>query len=74
MHEQGLRGNQVAEVRGFADQQLRNSKDPTDASNRRITVLVKYTERKIDTLPESAPLQLDAMRLPASGKPGPEAH
>ncbi len=45
MQQSGLRPEQVAEVRGFADQKLRNQADPTDASNRRITVLVKYIEK-----------------------------
>ena len=47
MQQQGLRSNQVAEVRGFADQQLRNPKDPTDPSNRRLTLLVKYIDHKL---------------------------
>jgi hypothetical protein len=29
-------------VRGFADQRLRNPKDPLDASNRRISIIVQY--------------------------------
>ena len=52
MQQSGLRPDQVAEVRGFADQNLRNKSDSTDASNRRITVLVKYTQ-KPNTLAES---------------------
>ncbi len=46
MQQSGLRSDQVAEVRGFADQNLRNKSDPTDASNRRITLLVKYIEKQ----------------------------
>ncbi len=46
MQQSGLRDDQVAEVRGFADQSLRNKADPTDASNRRITLLVKYIEKQ----------------------------
>ncbi len=42
MQQNGLRLDQVAEVRGFADQNLRNKSDSADASNRRITLLVKY--------------------------------
>jgi chemotaxis protein MotB len=44
MQEDGLRADQVAEVRGFADQNLRNKSDSSDPSNRRITLLVKYME------------------------------
>ncbi len=42
MEEAGLHAGQVQQVRGFADQDLRNPKDPDDASNRRISVIVKY--------------------------------
>ena len=45
MQQNGLRVDQVANVRGFADQNLRNKADPTDAANRRITLLVKYIEK-----------------------------
>lgn len=42
MENSGLRPNQVQQVRGFADQDLRLPKDPTAASNRRISIIVKY--------------------------------
>ncbi len=42
MQASGLRAGQVFQVRGFADQQLRNSKDPNDPANRRISVIVQY--------------------------------
>lgn len=42
MQDTGLRPGQVQQVRGFADQDLRNPKDPTAASNRRISIIVKY--------------------------------
>jgi hypothetical protein len=32
-------------VRGFADQRLRNPKDPLEASNRRISIIVQYLSR-----------------------------
>jgi len=66
MEQSGLRADQVAEVRGFADQSLRNKADPTDASNRRITVLVKYLEK---SNLEQAPLEESAkegQKTPAS--------
>jgi chemotaxis protein MotB len=44
MLENGLRLNQVKQVRGFADQQLRVGKAPDDASNRRVTVIVRYMQ------------------------------
>jgi len=38
----GARPNQIVQVRGFADQNLRNRDNPEDASNRRISVIVRY--------------------------------
>jgi chemotaxis protein MotB len=43
MQQDGLRPDQVAEVRGYADQRLRVPADPNHPSNRRISVIVKYT-------------------------------
>jgi chemotaxis protein MotB len=42
MQANGLRVDQVGQVRGFADRQLRHPADPTNASNRRISVIVQY--------------------------------
>ena len=44
MEANGLRDSQVVQVRGFADHQLRLAEDPNDASNWRITVIVKYID------------------------------
>ncbi len=44
MQENGLRPDQVAQVRGFADQQLRVPGNPEDASNRRISIIVQYPQ------------------------------
>jgi chemotaxis protein MotB len=42
MEAHGVRPQQVAQVRGFADRQLRHPEDPEHASNRRISVIVQY--------------------------------
>ena len=42
MQENGVRTNQIAQVRGFADQQLRLPDKPEDPSNRRISIIVEY--------------------------------
>jgi chemotaxis protein MotB len=44
MREAGLAETQVDQVRGFADQHLRNKSDPMDPSNRRISLIVQYIE------------------------------
>ena len=38
----GLRGDQVSQVRGFADQRLKLPQKPEDPSNRRISLIVQY--------------------------------
>jgi chemotaxis protein MotB len=42
MQDHGLRAEQVAQVRGYADRQLRRPNDPEAASNRRISVIVQW--------------------------------
>ncbi len=42
MLKHGIRPDQVVQVRGFADQNLRNRKVPEDAANRRVSVIVQY--------------------------------
>jgi flagellar motor protein MotB len=43
----GVKFSQIDEVRGYADTRLRNDNDPFDASNRRISLLVKFEEAAI---------------------------
>jgi chemotaxis protein MotB len=45
METSGLAPDQVVQVRGYAAQRLRVPSDPTDASNRRISVIVQYVEK-----------------------------
>jgi chemotaxis protein MotB len=42
MQQNGLGAQQVTQVRGYADQRLRKAKNPEDASNRRISLIVQY--------------------------------
>ena len=42
MERSGLRQGQVVQVRGFADRSLRDASAPEAASNRRISVIVRY--------------------------------
>jgi len=49
MQANGVRPEQVGQVRGYADRQLRHPDDPTAASNRRISVIVQY----LPPLPEA---------------------
>jgi chemotaxis protein MotB len=42
MEGHGVRPEQIGQVCGFADRQLRHPEDPDAASNRRISVIVQY--------------------------------
>lgn len=46
MQNEGVKPDQVAQVRGFADQMLRKPKDPFDPSNRRISLIVQYLDSR----------------------------
>jgi len=65
MQQHGLKADQVAQVRGFADQQPRNAKDPSDPANRRITILVQYLDQKP---PGGADQTITAPSTPAQEK------
>lgn len=45
---QGMRADQITQVRGFADQRLRKSDAPLDPSNRRISLIVQYIQQPIE--------------------------
>jgi chemotaxis protein MotB len=46
LQSHGVRPDQVAEVRGFADMLPRDPANPLDPSNRRISVIVKYLDQQ----------------------------
>jgi chemotaxis protein MotB len=46
MQQTGLREDQVTQVRGFADQSLRDRDHPRDATNRRVTLVIQYQTAK----------------------------
>ena len=46
MQQNGLRADQVVQVRGFADQKLRKPDQPMESSNRRISVIVQYVPKE----------------------------
>jgi chemotaxis protein MotB len=54
MQQNGVRADQVTQVRGFADQRLRRPEAPLDPSNRRISLIVQYIAKNIDDEPASA--------------------
>ena len=73
----GVRSDQVTQVRGYADQLLRVKSDPYDPSNRRISILVKNREaampklqgaRMVNGLATAPPQQAKAPT--SGGRPG----
>jgi len=87
LQQDGVRADQVTQVRGYADQLLRVKNNPTDPSNRRISILVKNSEVPVPSLPaakvvdgaapgKAAPAESKAAGEPAkpeAAKPAPEA-
>jgi len=67
MQEHGVKPDQVTQVRGFADQSLRDPANPEDASNRRITLIIQY--QKQEGKPEEAKPE-GGSGAKAEGKPG----
>jgi chemotaxis protein MotB len=47
LQNHGVREDQVSQVRGYADQQLRVPDHPFDPSNRRVSIIVEYTREQI---------------------------
>ena len=68
MQQHGLRADQVAQVRGFADQQPRNAKDPSDSANRRITLIVRYLDKPAPAATSGAPKSPAEAAPPAEKK------
>src|SRR5271154_2214469 len=55
MQKNGVRDDQVAQVRGFADQRLRVAGNPLDPANRRISLIVQYVEAPVVNAPAAKP-------------------
>ena len=76
MSQSGLRPDQVSQVRGFADQRLRNPKDPLEASNRRVSIIVRYLDSDSpetqDAIEEGKPPQQENDEHGSSAKPNHE--
>src|SRR5437016_3379202 len=45
MQRNGIREDQITQVRGFADQRLRKKETPLDPANRRISLIVQYLSK-----------------------------
>jgi chemotaxis protein MotB len=72
MQANGLGATQVSQVRGFSDQRLRKLDDPLDASNRRISLIVQYTEKNNDEKDAKTPAASEEKK-PGETSPAPPA-
>jgi chemotaxis protein MotB len=74
MQAEGIRPNQISQVRGFADRQPRLPAHPEDPSNRRITLIVQY--QVLNNSEVALPTELtkqNAVPPPAGAAPTPAA-
>ncbi len=55
MQQNSMRADQVTQVRGFADQSLRDPTHPADGSNRRVTLVIQYQAPKPEAPKPEAP-------------------
>jgi chemotaxis protein MotB len=68
LQQDGVRKDQVTQVRGYADQFLRVKSNPNDPSNRRISILVKNDDASIPTYTADS-IVSGKTKLPDAGKP-----
>ncbi len=64
MQANGVRSDQIKQIRGYADQSPRNVQHPSDPSNRRISVIVLYGDPS--TAPPNASAKTSVAKLPGS--------
>lgn len=77
MQQNGIREDQIMQIRGFADQHLRKADAPFDPSNRRVSLIVQYMNKNKDAGDEPAaagsnegtnPAPAEEPKTPAEGK------
>jgi chemotaxis protein MotB len=71
MQANGIRPDQVTQVRGFADQRLRKPDAPLDPSNRRISLIVQYILKNNDdedAKPAAGDEKAEGAKSPAKDK------
>ena len=62
MQEHGLRADQVTQVRGFADQNPRDTDHPESASNRRISIIIQYQKASSADTDSKSPVAASARK------------
>jgi chemotaxis protein MotB len=78
MERDGFKQDQVAQVRGFADQNLLIPSDPQNASNRRVSVIVQYSASEVPapsaTKPAAVPGETPGSPPRNAGGSSPASH
>jgi chemotaxis protein MotB len=65
MQKEGVRQDQISQVRGFSDQRLRLPLKPDDPSNRRISLVVQYQVQNSAEVPLPKQLTSSSARAPS---------
>ena len=74
IQENGVNADQVTQVRGFADQNLRKPDAPLDPSNRRVSMIVQYMVKKPDEGSAPAAKEGGAEAKPQENQPAKPEH
>jgi len=72
MQENGVNLDQVIQIRGYADQQLRKREAPEDPSNRRISLIVQYLPKGDEGGGASGPGAVEKTSEPPTGSEAPK--
>lgn len=70
LQQDGVRSDQVTQVRGYADQLLRIKNDPYDPSNRRVSILVRNQDGVMPNLKGAGGSNIAGQPLASQAKPG----
>ena len=73
MQAHGVRSDQVAQIRGYADQRLRNGEDASDASNRRISIIVQHLQGAVKKPKEPGEAKKEEAKTDDHKKEAPKA-
>jgi chemotaxis protein MotB len=74
IQENGVKPDQITQVRGFADQSLRKPDAPLDPANRRVSMIVQYLAKKPEEDSKSGAKEGEAEAKPAEGQPAKAQH
>ena len=74
IQENGVKPDQITQVRGFADQSLRKPDAPLDPANRRVSMIVQYLAKKPEEDSEPAAKKGGSEAKPAESQPAKPGH